>query len=53
MAAHGDATVSLPLVIGPVDRRKGPSREIEQANTHNKPRGYPGAPGRVKTRPFG
>ncbi|CAG6391519.1 hypothetical protein SCOCK_120155 [Actinacidiphila cocklensis] len=33
----GTQPVCLPLVIGPVDRRKGPSREIEQANTHNEP----------------
>ncbi len=40
-----------PLVIGLVDRRKGPSREIEQANTHNELAEYRPAPGRVKTRP--
>ncbi|EDY50863.1 hypothetical protein SSCG_03891 [Streptomyces clavuligerus] len=38
-----------PLVIGPVDRRKGPSREIEQANTHNEAEHYPRTAGRVKT----
>lgn len=41
----------MPLVIGPVDRRKGPSREIEQANTHNEPAEYPRSPARVKTPP--
>jgi hypothetical protein len=43
--------VNLPLVIGPVDRRKGPSREIEQANTHNEPQEYLSAAARVKTPP--
>ena len=38
-----------PLVIGPVGRRKGLSREIEQANTHNDIAEYPGEPWRVKT----
>ncbi|SDO38751.1 hypothetical protein SAMN05216259_109241 [Actinacidiphila guanduensis] len=42
----------LPLVIGPVDRRKGLSREIEQANTHNSIAGYPWPPWRVKTPPW-
>lgn len=41
----------LPLSIGPADLRKGPSRENDQANTHNEPEEYPGAPTRVKTRP--
>jgi hypothetical protein len=45
--------VYLPLVIGPVDRRKGLSREIEQANTHNSIAGYPWPPWRVKTPPCG
>jgi hypothetical protein len=38
-----------PLVIGPVDRRNGLSRENEQANTHNELAEYRPAPARVKT----
>ncbi|GGR23677.1 hypothetical protein GCM10010219_30520 [Streptomyces netropsis] len=41
----------LPLVIGPVDKRKGPSRENDQANTHNELADYRPAPIRVKTCP--
>ncbi|GAA3633141.1 hypothetical protein GCM10022420_002250 [Streptomyces iranensis] len=41
----------LPLVIGPVDRRNGLSRENEQANTHNELAEYRPAPTRVKTPP--
>ncbi|GGP91139.1 hypothetical protein GCM10010249_06430 [Streptomyces roseolilacinus] len=39
------------LVIGPVDRRNGLSREIEQASTHNKPEEYAASPTRVKMTP--
>ena len=42
-------TACWSLVIGPVDRCKGPSRENEQANTHNELAEYLRAPGRVKT----
>src|SRR5689334_4627122 len=41
----------LPLVFGPADRRKGLSRENEQANTHNELAEYPASTVRVKTRP--
>ncbi|CAM5668655.1 hypothetical protein SHIRM173S_06815 [Streptomyces hirsutus] len=44
-------TACRSLVIGPVDRCKGPSRENEQANTHNKHAEYPCSAGRVKTSP--
>ncbi len=40
-----------PLAIGRRDRRKGPSREIEQANTHNELAEYRAVPSGVKTRP--
>jgi len=41
----------LPLVIGPVNRRNGHSRENEQANTHNELAEYRPAPTGVKTPP--
>jgi hypothetical protein len=37
-------TACWSLVIGPVDRCKGPSRENEQANTHNELQEYRPAP---------
>src|SRR6266540_419302 len=42
-------TARWSLVIGPVDRCKGPSRENEQANTHNEHAAYLRWAGRVKT----
>ncbi|GGO53407.1 hypothetical protein GCM10012286_60780 [Streptomyces lasiicapitis] len=47
----GTMPVCEPLVTAPGNLRKGPSRENDQANTHNELEEYPPCPVRVKTGP--